>query len=295
MLALQPPYVISCSRRTDVAACYTDWLAEALRAGRVEVPSPYGGPTRLVSLRPEEVHTIVFVSKDYGPLLGNVAGIRGLLSAYAQLSFQLTITGLGGSRLEPRVPPWQQVAAQLAPLVAWAGDPRRVTVRFDPIVHWWEGDAIRSNLPSAEAIFDAVAQSGVRTVRVSIAALYPKMRRRGFVWYDPTAQERADIAAYLRGLADPRGIELYACADPTLVAAGIRPSACIDGRLLAELHPQRLALPTHKDPGQRPACGCTPSIDIGSYRMRCPHACAYCYAAPAGRVRRETQDEKRDT
>ena len=39
-MALQPPYVVSCSRRTDVAACYTEWLAEALRAGVVNVHSP---------------------------------------------------------------------------------------------------------------------------------------------------------------------------------------------------------------------------------------------------------------
>jgi len=283
MAVLLPPYVISCSRRTDVAACYTEWLANALRSGWIDVPPPYGGPARRVSLRPEDVHTLVFVSKDFGPLLANVAGVRDLVGRYAQVFFQLTITGLGGSCLEPGVPPWRQVASQLVPLVAWAQDPRRLTVRFDPIVHWREGEAVRSNLTCAEPILDAVAHSGVRTVRVSIAALYPKTRRRGFAWYDPSPQERADIAGRLLELAAARGLELYACADPTLVAAGIRPSACIDGRLLAELHPQRLPLPTHKDPGQRPACGCTPSIDIGSYRMKCPHGCAYCYAAPAAR------------
>jgi len=280
-LASEPPYVISCSRRTDVAACYTAWLAQVLRAGRVEVPSPYGGPVRHVSLRPADVHSFVLLSKDYGPLLANADGVRELLAAYEQLFFHLTITGLGGSALEPGVPPWQEVAAQLPALVAWAGDPRRVTVRFDPVVHWREGGRIASNLPWAEAVLDAAAQAGVPAVRISIASLYPKMHRRGFDWYDPGPEERAATAGRLAALAAARGLELYACADPSLVAAGIRPSACIDGRLLAELHPRRLPAPTQKDPGQRPACGCTPSIDIGSYRMRCPHGCRYCYAAPA--------------
>jgi hypothetical protein len=280
MPGLDPPYVISCSRRTDVPACHTAWLAQALRAGEVEVPSPFGGPVRHVSLRPEDVHSIVFTSKDYAPLLANEEGVRDLLAAFEQLSFQFTITGLGGGPLEPGVPPWPEVARQLAPLVAWAGDPRRVAARFDPIVHWREGDRVLSNLPLAEPVLDAVARSGVRTVRVSIAALYAKMRRRGFDWYDPSRDERAAIAARLVELARERDLELYACADPTLVEAGIRPSACIDGRLLSALHPRRLPAPTHKDPGQRPACGCTPSIDIGSYRMKCPHGCRYCYAAP---------------
>lgn len=282
---VQPPYVISCSRRTDVVARYTGWLAQALRAGVVEVPSPYGGRVRTVSLRPQDVHSFVFMSKDYAPLLTNRGGVRHCLAECEQLTFQLTITGLGGGPLEPQVPPWQEVAAQLPELVVWAGDARRVTVRFDPIVHWREGGEVRSNLPLAEAIFDVVAKSGVRAIRISIAALYPKMWRRGFDWYDPSSEERVAIAGRLSELARARGLDLYACADPTLVAAGIRPSACVDGALLSALHPRRLPAPTHKDPGQRPACGCTPSIDIGSYQMRCQHGCRYCYAAPV--VRRD--------
>ncbi len=293
MAAVQPPYVISCSRRTDVPACFGEWLAQALRAGKVDVPSPYGGPVRRVSLRPEDVHSIVFLSKDYGPFLSDVGGVRGLLAAYEQLFFHLTITGLGGGSLEPNVPPWQQVAAQLSELVAWAGDPRRVTLRFDPIVHWREGGQVRSNLALAGPVFDAAARSGVRTVRVSIASIYAKMRRRGPEWYDPGPSERAEIAACLLEMAKPRGLELLACADPSLVEAGLQPSSCIDGGLLTELHPRRLPLPTHKDRGQRPACGCTPSIDIGSYRIKCPHACRYCYAAPD--VKRQVPAPNRDS
>ena len=226
------------------------------------------------------MHSFVLVSKDYGPLLRNTAGVREQLERYEQVVLQLTITGLGGGCIEPHVPPWTEVAAQLPPLIDWAGDPRRVTVRFDPVVHWREEGVIRSNLPQAAAVFEAAAAAGVRTVRVSIAQVYAKMRRRGVEWHEPGPAERREIAAHLQELAHARGLELYACADPTLVAAGIRPSACIDGALLAALHPRRLPLPTRKDPGQRAACGCSPSVDIGSYRMRCPHACRYCYAEP---------------
>jgi hypothetical protein len=280
---LQSPYVVSCSRRTDVPAGYCDWLAATLRAGTALVPSPFGGPVRQIALAPRDVHTWVFISKDYRRLLANEHGVRDLLAAYEQLTFQLTITGLGGGPIEPHVPPWPEAAAQLPALVAWAGDVRRVSVRLDPIVHWRAaaGDGlVQSNLDLAGPILDAVAASGAHSVRISIAQMYPKLRRRGVQWYDPTPVERNEIAGRLQALAGARGLELYACADPTLAAAGVRPSACIDGTLLAALHPRRLPLPTHKDAGQRAACGCTPSVDIGAYQMTCPHACRYCYAQP---------------
>jgi len=260
---------------------YASWLADVVRQGFVDVPQPYNGRIRRVSLLPEDVHTLVLWSKDFRPLLRDLGGLRQVLARYEQVFCHLTITGLGGTPLEPSIAPWPEVASQLPELIEFAGDPRRVSVRYDPIVHWYEGQEIRSNLPVAEPILREVSAAGITAVRISFATLYGKVRkRRGWRWYDPTPAQRLEITRELVALACSLGLTLYACTQSDLQLAGAVPSRCIDGMLLSMLHPGKLLAATDKDPGQRPECGCTRSVDIGSYLMRCPNGCRYCYANP---------------
>lgn len=273
--------VISASRRTDLPMRYTGWLTKVLRQGWATVPQPYGGPARLVNLSPEEVHSIVLWSKDFSPLLRNARGLREALEPYDQVFCHLTITGLGGSRLEPNVPSWQVVAGEFPELVAFVGNPRRVWVRFDPIIHWYDDGEVKSNLPWAEGVFRECARNDLTAIRISFATLYGKVRRRKqWHWYDVPPERRLEIARELVKLAEPLGLTLYACCDKSLASVGVLPSKCIDGALLSQLHPKGYLASTEKDKGQRKDCGCTVSIDLGSYRMRCPNGCRYCYANP---------------
>ena len=273
--------VISASRRTDIPMHYAYWLAEAVRQGFADVPQPYTGRVRRVSLLPADVHTMVLWSKDFRPLLRDEAGVRQALARYDQVFCHLTITGLGGTALEPNIAPWPEVSAQLPELIEFAGDSDRISVRYDPIVHWYEGDEIHSNLALAEPILRQVHGAGIRAVRISFATLYGKVRRRkGWHWYDPPLEQRIQITRGLVDLARSLDLSLFSCSQNELGQAGALPSRCIDGELLALLHPLHLPAATGKDPGQRAECGCTPSVDIGSYLMRCPNGCRYCYANP---------------
>ena len=154
--------IISASRRTDLPRGYLSWLARALRAGEATVALPYGGRRR-VSLVPSSVHTLVLWSKDFSLLLAD-RGVRKLLARYDQVAAQFTVTGLGGGPLEPGVPPPEEALDQLPLLVELCRNPQRVTVRFDPIVHWWVGDRIASNVAWAEPVFRACARHGIRDV-----------------------------------------------------------------------------------------------------------------------------------
>jgi hypothetical protein len=280
--------VISASRRTDLVAFYPEWLARAARDGAARVVSPSGRRARAdldADLRPEAVHTLVLWSKDFSNLLGNAHGLADALRTYEQVYTLFTVSGLGGTRIEPGAPPPNQALAQLPALIAFVGDARRVSIRFDPVVHWTEGGWPFTNLDAFEDVAEAASRAGIEDLRISFAQWYRKAIRRarlsGFDFVDPAEETKIEAAARMSELASGLGLRLWACSQAFLTRApGVRPSACIDGRRLAELHPRRLPAPTVKDRSQRAECGCTVSVDIGSYTQACPHACLYCYANP---------------
>jgi hypothetical protein len=276
--------VVSASRRTDLVASFPEWLASALKSRRAAVLGPAGGAYQ-VDLAPEKVHTVVLWSKDFGNLLRNGHRLRDRLAVYDQIYLHFTVTGLGGSALEPGAPSYLEALAQLPGLIGIAGDPRRVSVRFDPVVFWEEEGTVRSNLPVFEAVSRAAASAGLRDIRMSFAQWYGKAKRRaaarGLAFIDPPDEEKRARAAGMAAFAAAHGLVLHACCQQVLAGVpGLEPSASNDGRLHEELHPRREAVSFRKDRGQRTDCRCTESRDIGSYSQACPHGCVYCYANP---------------
>jgi DNA repair photolyase len=232
------------------------------------------------------VHTVVLWSKDFSNLLRNEHGLRDLLAAYDQVYLHFTVTGLGGTEVEPGAPGLRQALAQLPGCVAFAGSPLRVSVRFDPVLFWEDGGAVRSNLPFFPEIAAAAAEQGIRDIRTSFAQWYGKAVRRAvsrrFPFFDPSDEEKRTHAAALAEIAAAHSLTLHACCQPFLAGIpGLKPSACIDGALLQSLHPGRESTSRRKDRSQRADCLCTESKDIGSYTQACPHGCIYCYANPA--------------
>lgn len=276
--------VISASRRTDLPARFPEWLAAAVSEESVEVLGP-SGRTFVADLRPRSVHTIVLWSKDFSAFLDDRSSVRTLLGRYDQIYFLFTITGLGGSRIEPGAPPPETALSQVGRLVEMAGHPRRVSLRFDPVVFWNEDGRTRTNLPFFGTLAAHAAAQGVVDIRFSFAQWYGKARRRaarrGFDFVDPPPEEKLEATRGLVRIAAGFRLNLLSCSQNFLTEVpGVRASSCIDGLLLQELHPGRLPVSLNKDNSQRPECGCTESIDIGSYAQSCPHACLYCYANP---------------
>lgn len=274
--------IISISRRTDIPKWHTEWLFYALSLGEVTYQQP-GAGLRTVSLQPGEVHSLIFWSKDYGRFLRHPKLLK-ILEQY-NVYFHFTITGLGGSFLEPRVSPYSETLAQAKEMVRVWG-PERINWRFDPIIHWLNSKGkVCSNAEHFEKFATRLTQIGITRCTFSLCFWYGKCINRAgkynLRYIDPVDQKKFEILYRMKEKASSLRITLYSCAgDKWTTIPGIKKSHCVDGRLLTQLHPNHERASQGKDKSQRSECGCTPSVDIGSYSQRCFHGCLYCYANP---------------
>jgi hypothetical protein len=267
--------IISASRRTDLPAFYSQWLLAQFQRGYAEVINPYNQKTFTVPLERDQVHSVVLWSKHFAPLLKRIDALKGY-----QLFFMYTINDC--PELETHVPPLTERLAELDFIVHKFGVPR-LLLRFDPIVHWRQGNEIGNNLASFHTILQVAARLGITSVITSFMdTSYGKLKRRGVDFIALSLEEETALAWRLGETAGALGITLKFCCNSRLFTAPHIPHTekahCIDGNYLMKVvgEPVRAV----KDSSQRPECGCSFSRDIGSYTQTCGHGCLYCYANP---------------
>lgn len=270
--------IVSASRRTDIPAYYAAWLMNRIRAGYCLVPNPFNAKQiSRVSLAKEDVDAFVFWSKNPEPMLGLLDDLTNRGFVYY---FQYTLNDYPRA-LEPKVPPIERRIETFQALARRLG-PLRVVWRYDPII-------ITSNTgyDFHAATFERLAESltgATRRVVISVVDLYRKTDRRmtgladkGFR-IDPdavTSREMRQLLRHISQVAADRGIASFSCAEEHDFAyAGVRPGSCIDCDLITALGGHVSA---KKDSGQRQACRCVKSRDIG-INDTCLHGCPYCYS-----------------
>lgn len=256
--------------------------------GSFTVKNPFSGRPYTVDARPENVHTIVFWSKDFGRFLEGDYG-PALQRRGCHLFFNFTVNS-ESMVLEPNIAPLDQRLEQARDLCRHFG-PETVQWRFDPICFYRHGSGIENNLHGFETIASRLAEMGVRRCVTSFVDIYAKVARRvapvdGFEWIDPPVEKKIRVLTWMQRVLARLGMKLYTCCEKDVMAAmppdsGIMPAACIPNDYLAALFGGRVSF--QKDSGQRgqKGCGCMASRDIGGYADQpCFHDCLYCYARP---------------
>ena len=149
--------------------------------------------------------------------------------------------------------------------------PARVDWRFDPILL----DSQRTPAWYARR-FEALCRRLAPCTTRCVLSFVDHSAHNGSLFQEAVPAQLEEAAARLGEVAAKYSLPLYTCAEAGDYAAyGIRHGACIDGQRLGQL--VGCPLQAKKDSGQRPACGCVESVDIGAYNT-CVNGCRYCYA-----------------
>jgi hypothetical protein len=278
--------IISASRRTDIPAFYSQWFMNRIRQGSCVLVNPFNSSQRYcVDLTPDAVDAIVFWSKNPAPLLPHLGELDDMGYRYY---FQFTICNYPRD-IEQYLPPLSERIATAVELARRIG-PRRVIWRYDPIIISSRTDA-QFHRRQFASIASALEGSTTRVV-VSLMDFYGKVERNllgvlesqgwQFARTAGTDEQTRDLLRSLRNEALARGLEIQSCAEAVDMSdLGISHGKCIDDDLIRGMW--GIEVDGRKDPGQRSACGCAPSRDIGANNT-CIHGCRYCYATTSYRA-----------
>lgn len=268
--------IISCSRRTDIPAFYGDWLLERLRSGYVRVRHPYNpAQIRSISLEKQDVDGFVFWTKHASSIGAALDWLDRRGDAYY---FQYTLNHYPRT-MEPGLPPLEQRLEVVRRLSRRIGR-ERIIWRYDPLLITAEIDGTW-HLRTFEALCGRLAESAAEC-SVSFYVDYVKSRRRltDLEVILPKVEQRIALITDLGRIAKRYGIRIRTCCTELPTDLGISATACVDAAKMCCIsgHP----LKSRKDPGQRPQCRCSRSVDIGAYNS-CMFGCRYCYAGTGTR------------
>lgn len=278
----QAPLIISASRATDIPAFYADWFFRRLEKGYVKWRNPFSGQNSYVSFG--NTRFIVFWSKNPAQLLPCLPMLkeRGI-GCY----IQYTLNDYEAEGFEPSVPTLAQRIDTFRRFVDALGI-GAVVWRFDPII-LTDKINIDTLLHKIAHIADVLAGYTEKLV-FSFADIdsYKKvsrnLRQSGINYREWDEESMRDFASRLSALNRNKWkFRLATCAERIdLSEYGIEHNRCIDPELISRFAPdddilQNFLYIARTDTGQRKACGCILSKDIGAYNT-CPHGCLYCYA-----------------
>lgn len=294
------PVIISASRSTDIPAFYSDWLISRIKAGYVKWKNPFSGEVTDVSF--EQARLFVFWTKNPNPMLSKLEFYdeRGF-----NYYFQYTLNDYehenwesGLPRLEERIETFIRLSERIGKeRMIWRFDPIILSDKLDQdeILRRIERIGQRLRQHTERLVFSFIDIDSYRKVRHNLSSLPDRLQ-------EIDTQTMVYLASGISQLNACWGLELGTCAEKIdLEQYDIEHNRCIDDRLIIRLFSHDKELMAYlgytatdqidfladqnteynylkiKDRGQRKACGCIKSKDIGQYNT-CPHGCVYCYA-----------------
>lgn len=267
--------IISASRRTDIPAFYSEWFFNRIKAGFLDVRNPMNNrQVSRIPLSPDIVDCIVFWTKNPIPMIPKLDALWDYC-----YYFQFTLTGYGRDieanlpdKKEELIPAFQRLSDKIGPeRVIWRYDPILVNDRYSVPYHMKAFAEIAKALNgyTEKCVFSFVDVYGKNKTA---------MQRLGV--RNLSMGEMRSIAVQIRDIARANHMTVATCAEVIdLEALGIEHNACIDRVLVERLTGGKIrdSKKNLKDSGQREACRCMASREVGTHNT-CGNGCVYCYA-----------------
>lgn len=273
------PMIVSASRATDIPAFFASWFFDRLDKGYCVWRNPYNGKDSYVSFA--NTRFIVFWSKNPAPLIPYLPRLKergiGFYIQYTLNDYECEGLEVNVPQLDACIDTFKKIVDGYGPGSAvWRFDPMILTdkIGIDELLGKIRRIASELNGYTEKLVFSFADIAGYKKVGVNL-------RNAGINYREWTESEMREFAT---GLQDMNlNMQLATCAEKIdLSRYGIEHNHCIDPDLISRLAPDDPALQmwlfgATKDKGQRQACGCILSKDIGQYNT-CSHGCLYCYA-----------------
>lgn len=307
------PVIVSASRSTDIPAFYAKWFFNRLARGYCAWYNPFNQQKMYISFKNCKV--IVFWTKNPKPILPYLHELdeRGIhyyfqvtLNDYVKEGLEPNI-----SSVDSRVETFKKLSDMIGKeRVIWRFDPLIIAPTISPRELlkkiWNVGNKLKGY--TDKLVFSFIDVKAYRKVQNNLIKETMFFTKEDVENAEANHAQRIEIAEGLqkiRSIWQEQGwnVEMATCAeDIDLESYGIEHNRCIDGELMkrifsndkelvyylhtlkwperdmfGELPPIPSKTKIVKDSGQRKACGCMVSKDIGMYNT-CRHFCVYCYA-----------------
>lgn len=301
------PVIISASRSTDIPAFHSKWFMNRLEKGYAVWVNPFN-PKKPQYVAFKNTRAVIFWTKNPKPIIKYLEIIDNKNINYY---FQYTLNDYQKENFELNVPKLQKQLETFKELSVKIGR-EKVIWRFDPLILTPE----MTTRDLLDRIWnlgkELVPYTNKLIYSYADILVYKKVQNNLIRETDYYTKENIADAEFEKEMKEEfaKGMqkiliewkkinsefEIATCAEAIdLEKFGIQHNKCIDDDLLIKLfhkdtilmdflgyHPNRNDLfgnlrPKLKDKGQRLACRCILSKDIGSYNT-CNHLCTYCYA-----------------
>lgn len=202
--------------------------------------------------------------------------IEKLVEHKDKIILHCCVTGMGGSRIEPFVPTYEETFIKCQSLIENGFPTEHIVLRIDPIVPTDKG------ISTALSVLRRFGGLGIKRVRISFLDNYKHVRERfksiGVELYDGSFHaplgERLRALDSIKECALENGFEsVEACGEP-----GIDSIPCLSQKDIDILGlTEEVVLEGSAE--QRKSCGC-PANKTSLFKgkpERCLHKCLYCY------------------